>query len=127
MVINGLGFANYTLYLIAEFFADKPVERLIGTGVTAEGLNQNLFSRCLDLIYKFDVTPFFMRLSTHMVKQLELPCSGSHIDSTSFHVDGMENITVIRNRKKAWLTGVDALRDYCVQQTENEFKNGQYA
>ena len=31
MVINGLGFANHTLYLMPEFFADKPVERLIGT------------------------------------------------------------------------------------------------
>ena len=28
MVINGLGFANHTLYLMPEFFADKPVERL---------------------------------------------------------------------------------------------------
>jgi len=91
MVINGLGFANHTLYLMPEFFADKPVERLIGAGITAEDLNQNLFGRCLDVIHKFDVTQFFMRLSTHTVKQLELPCLGTHIDTTSFHVDGKYN------------------------------------
>jgi len=91
MVINGLGFANHTLYLMPEFFADKPVERLIGNGITAEDLNQNLFGRSLDLIHKFDVTKFFTRLSTHTVKQLELPCSGTHIDTTSFHVDGKYN------------------------------------
>ena len=91
MVINGLGFANHTLYLMPEFFADKPVERLIGSGITAEDLNQNLFGRSLDLIHKFDVTEFFTRLSTHTVKQLELPCSGTHIDTTSFHVDGKYN------------------------------------
>jgi len=38
MVINGLGFANHTLYLMPEFFADKPVDRLIGPGITADDL-----------------------------------------------------------------------------------------
>ena len=51
MVINGLGFANHTLYLMPEFFADKPVERLIGEGITADDLNQNLFGRNLDLVH----------------------------------------------------------------------------
>ena len=91
MVINGLGFANHTLYLMPEFFADKPVERLIGAGITANDLNQNLFGRNLDLIHDFDVTQFYMRLSTHTVKQLDLPCLGTHIDTTSFHVDGDYN------------------------------------
>lgn len=88
MVINGLGFANHTLYLMPEFFADKPVERLIGPDITANDLNQNLFGRNLDVIHEFDVTQFYMRLSAHTVRQLELPCLGAHIDTTSFHVDG---------------------------------------
>jgi transposase len=91
MVINGLGFANHTLYLMPEFFADKPVERLIGAGITADDLNQNLFGRNLDLIHEFDVTQFFMRLSAHTVRQLKLPCLGTHIDTTSIHVDGKYN------------------------------------
>ena len=91
MVINGLGFANHTLYLMPEFFADKPIERLIGPGITADDLNQNLFGRNLDVIHEFDVTQFYMRLSAHTVRQLELPCLGAHIDTTSFHVDGDYN------------------------------------
>ncbi len=91
MVINGLGFANHTLYLMPEFFADKPVERLIGSGITANDLNQNLFGRNLDEIHEFDVTQFYMRLSAHTVRQLELPCLVAHIDTTSFHVDGDYN------------------------------------
>jgi len=91
MIINGLGFANHTLYLMPEFFADKPVERLIGEGITADDLNQNLFGRNLDLVHDFDVTQFYMRLSAHTVKQLDLPCLGTHIDTTSFHVDGDYN------------------------------------
>jgi len=91
MVINGLGFANHTLYLMPDFFADKPVERLIGPGITAEDLNQHLFGRNLDLIHEFDVTQFFMRLSAHTVRQLKLPCLGTHIDTTSIHVDGKYN------------------------------------
>ncbi len=91
MVINGLGFANHTLYLMPEFFADKPVERLIGAGITADDLNQNLFGRSLDVIHGFDVTQFYMRLSAHTVKQLDLPCLGAHIDTTSFHLDGDYN------------------------------------
>lgn len=91
MVINGLGFANHTLYLMPEFFADKPVERLIGSGIIANDLNQNLFGRNLDEIHEFDVTQFYMRLSAHTVRQLELPCLVAHIDTTSFHVDGDYN------------------------------------
>ncbi len=91
MVINGLGFANHTLYLMPEFFADKPVERLIGSGITANDLNQNLFGRNLDEIHEFDVTQFYMRLSAQTVRQLELPCLVAHIDTTSFHVDGDYN------------------------------------
>lgn len=91
MVVNGLGFANHTLYLMPEFFEDKPVDRLIGEGISAQDLNQNLFGRSLDLIHKFDVTKLFSILSSHTVKQLELPCTGTHIDTTSFHVDGKYN------------------------------------
>ena len=30
MILNGLGFANRTLYLMPHFFKDKPMERLFG-------------------------------------------------------------------------------------------------
>ena len=41
MVLNGLGFSNRQLYLVPQFFANKPVEHLLGAGITAEMLNDD--------------------------------------------------------------------------------------
>ena len=54
MVLNGLGFANRALYLTPLFFRDKPVERLIGAGIQAEHLNDDVLRRALDAIYEYD-------------------------------------------------------------------------
>lgn len=91
MIVNGLGFSNHTLYLMPEFYEDKPVERLIGKGIAASDINQNLLGRCLDDIYDFDPTRLYSILSCHTVKQLGLSCRGAHIDTTSIHVDGEYN------------------------------------
>ena len=92
MVINGLGFANHTLYLMPDFFEGKPVERLVGKGIEAKDLNQNLLGRTLDRIFEFDPTQLYHVLSTHTVKQLDLPCLNVHIDTSSFHVDGQYRV-----------------------------------
>ena len=36
MILNGLGFANRQLYLVPQCFANKPVEHLLGEGITAD-------------------------------------------------------------------------------------------
>ena len=36
MLLNGLGFCNRQLYLVPQFFANKPVEHLLGEGITAD-------------------------------------------------------------------------------------------
>ena len=36
MILNGLGFSNRQLYLVPQFFANKPVEHLLASGITAE-------------------------------------------------------------------------------------------
>lgn len=94
MVVNGLGFSNHTLYLMPEFFDDKPVDRIIGEGITASDLNQNTLGRSLDNIYDFDPTQLYSILSSHTVKQLDLPCFAAHLDITAFHVDGKYNSLV---------------------------------
>jgi transposase len=50
MILNGLGFANRQLYLIPQFFANKPVEHLLGEGITADMLNDDSLGRALDWI-----------------------------------------------------------------------------
>lgn len=39
MILNGLGFSNRRLYLVSQFFATKPVEHLLGSGITADMLH----------------------------------------------------------------------------------------
>jgi len=45
MVLNGLGFANHTLYLMPRFFQNKPLERLFGAGIKPEHLNDDVMGR----------------------------------------------------------------------------------
>jgi transposase len=70
------------------YFADKPVERLLGVGIKAEHINDDALGRCLDKLYDYGVSALYQDLSEKVVHHLGLPCSSVHLDSTSFHVDG---------------------------------------
>jgi hypothetical protein len=48
MILNGLGFSNRRLYFVPQFFAAKPVEHLLGLGITAEDLSDDCLGRALD-------------------------------------------------------------------------------
>jgi transposase len=48
MVLNGLGFSNRQLYLVPQFFANKPVDHLLGSDITTEMLNDDCLGRTLD-------------------------------------------------------------------------------
>jgi transposase len=50
MVLNGLGFANRRLYLMPEFFRNKPTERLVGAGISPEHLNDDALGKALDTL-----------------------------------------------------------------------------
>ena len=91
MVLNGLGFANRALYLTSLFFRDKPVERLIGAGIEAEHLNDDVLGRALDAIYEYDPSLLYQHLAAAVVKFLGLSCRFGHMDSTGFHADGEYN------------------------------------
>jgi hypothetical protein len=47
MILNGLGFSNRRLYLVPQFFANKPVEHLLGPGIEAADLNDDCLDRTL--------------------------------------------------------------------------------
>src|SRR5690349_6366075 len=51
LVLNGLGFSNRRLYLVSQYFADKPVEHLLRPGIRAEDLNDDCLGRTLDWLY----------------------------------------------------------------------------
>lgn len=91
MVLNGLGFTQRALYLTPLFFRDKPVERLIGEGIEAGHLNDDVLGRALDAIYAYGPDKLYPQLAVPAVKHLGLSGRFAHLDSTSFHVDGHYN------------------------------------
>lgn len=91
MLLNGLGFSHRALYLSPLFFKDKPVERLLGTGVTADMVNDDALGRTLDSIYKYGVERFYSQISVMSAGKLKLHCTTVHLDATSIHADGVYN------------------------------------
>ena len=83
MILNGLGFVSRTLHMYPAYFADKPVERLLGAGIKPEHINDEVLGRCLDKLYGHGVSNLYQDLSEKVVLHLGLPCKSVHLDSTS--------------------------------------------
>lgn len=103
MVLNGLGFANRRLYLMPEFFRNKPTERLVGAGISPEHLNDDALGKALDALHAFGLTELYRLIARRAAQRLGLlgaTTSGVvvvptlHLDTTSFHVDGRYNSDV---------------------------------
>jgi len=90
MVLNGLGFTGRTLHMYSEFFETKDLERLIGPDIKPEYINDDALGRCLDALYEKGVSSLYQQLGEAVVKHLDLPCQSVHLDSSSFHYDGVE-------------------------------------
>jgi transposase len=88
MVLNGLGFVGRALYLTPEFFRTKPVDRLIGEGISAEQLNTHSLSRALDRLFERGVTEVFVGVASHALEQVGIRPKTIHLDSTSFALHG---------------------------------------
>jgi len=66
-ILNGLGFVSVPLSLFSNagtrnpgnvFFQGKPVENLLGPGITAEHLNDDRLDRVLDALFEYGTTSF---------------------------------------------------------------------
>ncbi len=91
MVLNGLGFVCQQLYSVPEFFRNKPVERQIGSGITADQLNDDTLGRTSDAIYEGNPTEIYASAAAKSCLRLCLKPRFAHMDSTSFHTDGRYN------------------------------------
>jgi transposase len=91
MVLNGLGFINQQLYLVPHFFQNKPLSRLIAPGIQASHLNDDTLGRALDTLYATGVTALYSLIAATAARRLGLTPMFSHLDTTSFHVDGRYN------------------------------------
>ncbi len=88
MILNGLGFSNRQLYLVPQFFANKPIEHLLGSGMTAEMLNDDCLGRTLDWLYAHDLTKLFAGIATRARQIFGITAAQVHVDTTSFSVSG---------------------------------------
>jgi transposase len=91
LLLNGLGFANKQLYLTPRFFKKKAITHFFGDDIKPEYLNKETLSRSLDAIYEYGVSELYEKIACRAVGILGLSCSVVHLDSTSFHVDGVYN------------------------------------
>src|SRR5436305_510395 len=88
MILNGLGFSNRQMYLVPQYFENKPVEHLLGAGITADMLNDDCLGRTLDWLYEHDVTTLFAGLALQARRRFGIAAQHLHIDTTSFSVSG---------------------------------------
>ena len=63
MILNGLGWSLRQLYLVPQYFENKPVEHLLGEGISADMLNDDCLGHTLDWLYEHDVTTLFAGLA----------------------------------------------------------------
>jgi len=88
MILNGLGFSNRQLYLVPQYFANKPVEHLLGPGIKAEMLNDDCLGRTLDWLYAHDPTKLFAGIASRARQVFGISAHQVHVDTTSFSVSG---------------------------------------
>jgi len=88
MVLNALGFVSRPLYLTPEFFANKPLDRLLRPGLTAEMLNDDSLGRALDILYEAGPTEIFAQVASHALRLWGIRHRFVHLDTTSLSVEG---------------------------------------
>jgi len=88
MILNGLGFVGRALYMTPDYFDNKPVDLLIGPGLSAADFNDDTLARCLDDLYEAGVTEVFYKVATHAMQVYGIKSKYVHLDSSSFHLHG---------------------------------------
>lgn len=88
MILNGLGFTNRRLYLTPQFFANKPVEKLLGKGIQASMLTAHTLGQTLDEIARYGVSKLFATVAFAIAVEQGLLSNQNHLDSTSMSVQG---------------------------------------
>ena len=88
MILNGLGFTNRRLYLTHQFFASKPIERLLGSGICAEDLTDYTLGHALDDVSAYGASKLFAEVAFATALENDLLGLTNHLDTTSLSVHG---------------------------------------
>jgi transposase len=93
MILNGLGWSLRQLYLVPQYFANKPIEHLLGAGISADMLNDDCLGRTLDWLYAHDPTKLFAGIASRARQAFGISAHQVHVDTTSFSVSGAYSST----------------------------------
>ena len=88
MVINGLGFTSRPLYLEAQFYASKPIERFLGRPCASEEVSDDRLGRTLDSCFNYGCTSIFSTIASKAALKFNVNDKFQHLDSTSMQVQG---------------------------------------
>jgi transposase len=91
MILNALGFSGRALYLNPRFYENRPVEVLIGEGLTPEDLHDASLGTALDALYEHGITEVFYHVASAVAKGLGIETRFAHLDSTTFSLHGVYN------------------------------------
>ena len=94
MILNGLGFTNKRLYLTHQFFAGKPVERLLYAPISAQDLTDYTLGHTLDDIFDYGASKLFGEVAFDVALTNDLLGELNHLDTTSFSVHGQYDAEV---------------------------------
>ena len=92
MILNGLGFTERRLYMVSHFFKDKPIEKLLGEGISSQDLNDDQIGRTLDAIYDFGCTELYFYIWSEIATKLKMINPFAHLDSTTFSLAGKYDV-----------------------------------
>ena len=79
------------IYLFSQFFEDKAIEKLLGTGINSKYLNDDKIGILMDNIYQLGLINLFIELGLLVIKKFKIETLYPHLDSTSFHLNGEYN------------------------------------
>ena len=88
LILNGLGFTNRRLFLTSQFYASKPVERLLGDSIRAEDLTDYTLGHALDDIAAYGASRLFGSVAFGIALENRLLGQLNHLDSTTISVTG---------------------------------------
>jgi hypothetical protein len=87
MLINGLGFTSRPLYLEAQFFSSRPVNRFLMKDCE-DAINDDRLRRTLDKLFAAGCDPLFASIASRAALRFEVSTKFRHLDSTSMQVHG---------------------------------------
>jgi transposase len=107
MILNCLGFVDSRLYMYSQYFETLPVERLLGSEISASDLTDDVLGRTLDEIYEANSTQLFMKLALKMMGIVNIRTQLLQCDTTNFsvygdykHIDGSSAIEITYGHAK---------------------------